>query len=174
MSGSAFLRPKLEALFLRAATLADVEDLMACERQPGYEETVGRWSREEHLAGLVDASHRYFVAQDQDGAISGFVMLQEVGSPTGAVLVRRIAVMEQGCGFGRRLLEHALATIFSELGASKAWLKVWPHNRRGLALYASLGMREEGRTVPRDETRGPMLIMAIDAEAYRKRRSSSP
>ncbi len=146
---------------------------MACERQPGYEQTVGRWSRDEHLAGMADETHRYFVGRDARGQVTGFVMLQEVGAPAGSVLVRRVATIEQGRGYGMALLSHALAVIFGELDAKRARLYVWPHNTRGVALYSKLGMREDG--VSEDERDGVrMIIMAIDAETFRKRRSESP
>ena len=44
-----------EAVAIAPAAPADVDAIMACERRPGYEDTVGRWSREEHLAGMADA-----------------------------------------------------------------------------------------------------------------------
>lgn len=148
---------------------------MACERQPGYEDTVGRWSREHHLAGMADATHRYFVGRDARGHVAGFVMLQKIGLPADAVLIRRIATIEQGRGHGTVLLAHALAVIFVELRAQRAYLYVWPHNPRGIALYSKLGMREDG--VSEDERDGVrMTIMAIDAETYQawKPRSTRP
>jgi ribosomal protein S18 acetylase RimI-like enzyme len=162
-------------LAIAAAVPTDVEAIMACERRPGYEDTVGRWSREEHLAGIADPTHRYFVGRDAQDAVAGFVMLQEIDAPAGSVLVRRVAVAEQGRGHGAALLSHALAVIFEEFHAKRARLYVWPHNPRGIALYSKLGMREDG--VSKDERDGVrMTIMAIDAETYqaRKQRSASP
>lgn len=164
-----------DALEIAPATPADVDAIMACERRPGYEHTVGRWSREEHLAGMADETHRYFVARDAQSEIVGFVMLQEVGTQAETILVRRISVAEQGRGHGTALLSHALAVIFEDLRAKRARLYVWPHNTRGVALYSKLGMREDG--VSEDERDGVrMTIMAIDAETHqaRKQRSESP
>ena len=148
---------------------------MACERQPGYEDTVGRWSREEHLAGMRDATHRYFVGRDAQGHVAGFIMLQKICVPADAVLIRRIATIEQGRGLGTALLAHALAVIFIELCAKKAYLYVWPHNSRGIALYSKLGMREDG-VGDNDRNGIRMTIMAIDAETYQawKPRSTCP
>jgi ribosomal protein S18 acetylase RimI-like enzyme len=160
-------------LTIAAGVPADIEAIMACERQPGYDDTVGRWSREGHLAGMLDPTHRYFVGRDGQANIAGFVMLQKIGLPADAVLVRRIATIEQGCGHGTALLAHALAFIFGNLRARTAYLHVWPHNARGIALYSKLGMREDG--VSENERDGVrMTIMAIDAESYRKHRSASP
>lgn len=162
------------ALAIAPATPADVDAIMACERRPGYEDTVGRWSREEHLAGMADASYRYFVGRDATGPIAGFVILQQIGVPAEAVLVRRVAMAEQGRGHGSALLGHALAYIFNDLGASRAWLRVWPHNPRGIALYSKLGMREDGVSeVERNGAPALMTIMSIDAAAYRARNPGS-
>ena len=164
-------------LAIRPATEADIEAIMACERRPDYEDTVGRWNREEHLAGLADASHLYLVGQDDAGTIAGFVMLQQIRRPADAILVRRVAMAEQGLGYGSALLAHALAVIFTEFEANRAWLRVWPHNQRGIALYSKLGMREDGVSeVQRDGAPAFMTIMSIDADSYRAatRRSTSP
>ncbi len=152
------------------ATPADIDAIMACERRPGYEATVGRWSREEHLAGLIDPTHRYFVGRAAGGDIVGFVMLQDVAEPAEAVLIRRIATMAQGRGYGSALLAHALDTIFGALAASRAWLRVWPHNARGVALYSKLGLREDGLSeVQREGRTAFMTVMSIDADSYRAR-----
>lgn len=157
------------------AVPTDVPAIMACERQPGYEDTVGRWSHEEHLAGLAEATHRYFVGRDAEGHVAGFIMLQKITIPADAVLIRRIAAIRQGCGYGTALLAHALDFIFGELCAKKAFLYVWPHNARGIALYSKFHMRDDG--VSNDERDGVrMTIMATTAETYKawKPRSIRP
>ena len=158
------------------ATPADIDAIMACERQPGYEATVGRWSREQHLAGLADPTHRYFVARRPGGTIAGFVMLQDVGVETGSVLVRRIAVAEQRRGHGRQLLGHALHVIFDELGARSARLGVRAHNASGIALYSSLGMREESRREEQGHADEAVTVftMTMSAESYRQPKGSNP
>jgi ribosomal protein S18 acetylase RimI-like enzyme len=161
-------------LAIAPATPADVDAIMACERRPGYEDTVGRWTREEHLAGMDDASHRYLVGRDADGAVAGFVILQQIGVPADAVLIRRIAMAKQGQGHGSALLAHALSLIFDELRADKAWLRVWPHNPRGIALYRKLGLKEDGVSeVERDGAPALMTVMSIGAGDYRNRNLGS-
>lgn len=158
------------------ATPADIDAIMACERRPGYEATVGRWSREQHLAGMADPTHRYFVARRPGGAIAGFVMLQDVGIETGSLLVRRIAVAEQRSGHGRQLLGHALHVIFDELGARSAWLGVRAHNASGIALYSSFGMREESRREEPEPSGEAVTVitMAMNAETYRQSKRANP
>ena len=158
------------------ATPADIDAIMACERRPGYEATVGRWSREEHLAGMADPTHRYFIARQPDGAIAGFVMLQDVAAEADSILIRRIAVAERRRGHGRQLLGHALQVIFDELGARSARLGVRAHNASGIALYSSLGMREESRREEPGHNGQTVtaITMTMSAETYRQPKRSNP
>lgn len=158
------------------ATPADIDAIMACERRPGYEATVGRWSREQHLAGMADPTHRYFLARRPDGAIAGFVMLQDVGAEADSILVRRIAVAEQRRGYGRQLLHHALHVIFDELGARSARLGVRAHNASAIALYSSLGMREESRREEQGHSGEAVMVitMTMNAETHRQPKRSNP
>jgi diamine N-acetyltransferase len=158
------------------ATPADIDAIMACERRPGYEATVGRWSREEHLAGMADPTHRYFVARRADGAIAGFIMLQDVAIEADSILVRRIAVAERRRGHGRQLLGHALHVIFDELGARSARLGVRAYNASGIALYSSFGMREESRREEQGHGSAAITVMTMtmSAETYRQSRRANP
>ena len=61
---------------IRAATSRDIDAILACERQPGYEDLVGRWTREQHAAAIADPTHRYLIAVEQDGSAAGYLMLQ--------------------------------------------------------------------------------------------------
>jgi len=166
----------LDTSMVVPATPADIDAIMACERGPGYEATVGRWSREEHLAGMADPTHRYFVARRPDGAIAGFVMLQEVGKAADSILVRRIAVGEQRRGHGRQLLGHALHVIFDEFGARTARLGVRAYNANGIALYSALGMREESRREEQGhgDKAVTVVTMTMSAESYRQSKRSNP
>ena len=166
----------LDTSIVVPATPADIDAIMACERRPGYEATVGRWNREEHLAGMADPTHRYFIARRADGAIAGFVMLQDVAIAADSILVRRIAVAEQRRGHGRQLLGHALHVIFDELGARSARLGVRAYNTSGIALYSSLGMREESRREEHGHGSEAVTVMTMtmSAETYRQSRRANP
>ncbi|KRE13757.1 hypothetical protein ASE66_16340 [Bosea sp. Root483D1] len=166
----------LDTSMIVPATPADIDAIMACERRPGYEATVGRWSREEHLAGMADPTHRYFVSRQPDGAIAGFVMLQEVGLAADSILVRRIAVDEPRRGYGRQLLGHALQVIFDEFDARSARLGVRAYNASGIALYSALGMREENRREEPGHNGKTVTVitMTMDAESYRQPKRANP
>jgi ribosomal protein S18 acetylase RimI-like enzyme len=147
---------------IRAGGPADLEAIMDCERRPGYDGLVGRSERDEHLAQMAAAHCRYLVLE-REGRLAAFLIMRDIGAPEG-VLIRRLAVVEQGRGDGRRLIEHALRSAFGEFAARRVWLRVWPHNERARALYESLGFRPCGvHEVERDGVPAFMTKMAIEA-----------
>jgi ribosomal protein S18 acetylase RimI-like enzyme len=155
---------------IRAATSGDIDAILACERQPGYEDLVGRWSREQHAAGIADSSHRYLIAVERDGAVAGYLMLQRAVPRSESVLIKRMAVMRPGGGVGRVLMERALAIAFDELAARKVTLTVRPHNARGVALYRRAGLMDDGtEEVLRNSQPAFNTVMSMDADTYRSR-----
>jgi len=49
-------------MLIRPAARTDLDAVMACEREPGYEALVVRWTREQHAMGMADPTHRYLLA----------------------------------------------------------------------------------------------------------------
>ena len=155
---------------IRAATSDDIDAILACERQPGYENLVGRWTREQHAAGIADPTHRYLIAVEQDSAVVGYAMLQRAIPQSESVLVKRIAVMRPGGGIGRALMERAFAIVFDELAARKVTLTVRPHNERGVAFYIRVGLTDNGvEEVLRNGQPAFNTVMSMDADTYRRR-----
>lgn len=159
---------------IRPATLNDIDAIMACERQPGYEDLVGRWTHEQHATGIADPTHRYLVAVGDDGIISGYVMLQGVKTSPESVLIKRIAVMRPGGGVGRALIECALSVVFDELAAKSVTLTVRPHNERGVALYRRIGLTNDGvEEVLRNGKPAFNTVMSMNAYTYRNRQAAN-
>lgn len=155
---------------IRAATLGDIDAILACERQPGYEDLVGRWTREQHVAGIADSSQRYLIAVERDGTVAGYLMLQRAVPRSDSVLIKRMAVMRPGGGIGRVLMERALAIVFDELAARKVTLTVRPHNARGVGLYSHAGLMDDGtEEVVRNGQPAFNTVMSMDAATYRCR-----
>ena len=155
---------------IRAATSGDIDAILACERQPGFEDLVGRWTREQHAAGIADPTHRYLIAVEQDGTVTGYLMLQRATRLSESVLIKRIAVMRPGGGIGRALMERAFTIAFDELSAHKVTLTVRPHNERGVAFYSRVGLTGDGiEEVLRNGQPAFNTVMSMDADTYRSR-----
>jgi RimJ/RimL family protein N-acetyltransferase/catechol 2,3-dioxygenase-like lactoylglutathione lyase family enzyme len=128
---------------LRPATTSDIPFIMACERRPGYERFVGRWSEEKHRAVMVDADFRYLVARDESGD-AGFVILHATWLRPHNLYLKRIAVHDAEKGNGRRVLAALHDWVFTETGTERFWLEVVEHNHRARHVYRSMGWIEEG------------------------------
>ena len=131
------------ALALRRAGEADIPFIMATERRPGYERTVGRWEEAAHRAEMLKPGSAYFIGEG-DGRPLGFAMLQDLADPNGNVLLRRIAVAEPGRGAGRAILVGVMAWAFARPVTHRLWLTVAPHNEAARHLYQTLGFRQDG------------------------------
>jgi ribosomal protein S18 acetylase RimI-like enzyme len=112
----------------------------------------------------------------QDGGLT--LTLEVDGVPAGHVMVQRragrhyahvgeIAILvsnaQRGAGLGRALMEMAIDWARA-VGLAKLSLRVFPDNERAIALYRSLGFRDEG--LVRGEVRMPsgdrdMLLMGL-------------
>ena len=56
----------MTALSLRRATEADIPFIMETERRPGYDQLIGRYGVDEHLAQLVNPAFAYLVGEDAE------------------------------------------------------------------------------------------------------------
>ena len=128
---------------LRPATEADIPFVMATERMPGFERTVGRWEEAAHRAEMANPASAYFIGE-RDGTPAGFAMLQSLDEPAGNVHLRRIAVAVPDRGVCRVILVQVAAWVFARPQSHRFWLNVAPHNERARHLYADFGFQQEG------------------------------
>jgi len=124
---------------LRRATSNDIPEIMAIERQPGYEALVGQWSAEQHAAHLDDPAFHYFVVGEA-GDLTAFAALH---AQADGLLLNRIIVRETGRGFGRILLQRIIDLAPSLSPSPRLWLRVAAHNDRAIRLYAAFGFLHE-------------------------------
>ncbi|MCS5499236.1 ribosomal protein S18-alanine N-acetyltransferase [Cnuibacter physcomitrellae] len=124
---------------LRAATLDDLDDVMALETSTF---TTDAWSRESMAAELSSAHCRYVVAVDDDGAFAGYGgVLVPAGSKDADIQTIAVAPERRGTGLGRRLMERLLAEAVDR-GAREVFLEVRADNPVAQALYLSLGFEQ--------------------------------
>jgi RimJ/RimL family protein N-acetyltransferase len=154
------------------ATPADIPAVMEIERTPGFEDFVGRWSREQHFAELAKDSSRYFVLRD-GGELKAFAIFQQIGEPDRRVHLKRIVASDTGQGHGTRLLSRALDWLYTETETNRVDLDLFVENERARRTYEKLGFIVEGRL--RDYHRSvdgrirDALIMSILRKDWAKR-----
>lgn len=148
---------------LRPALPADFAFIRALAQRPDY----GIYITDEDEARLgfyaSDPGHRLLI-WEEDGARAGFALFAEVGEPSGAVELRRLALDVagggRGLGFVRALTDYGFAT----LGARRVWLDASGENLRAQKIYERAGYRLEGRL--RDHWWRPMLGRTVDLMLY--------
>ena len=112
-------------LILRAATIADLDSIMAIERSPRYFARVGQSSRPEHEAMLAGPRHAYFVG-DRNG-VEAFVILRDFDEPHGNVYLKRIAA-RPGRRAGGPLLSLVLDRAFAHPRVHRVHLDCFDDN----------------------------------------------
>lgn len=134
------------AVSMRAATLADVDQVVAIERASFSDPWSPRSFRD--LIGrpdvLFDVAVRGAATGDDAGeTVVGFVIVYLVDTE-GDLANIAIHASERGRGEGRRLLRHALGAV-SARGVYFLYLEVRESNTAARALYQSEGFVEVGR-----------------------------
>jgi RimJ/RimL family protein N-acetyltransferase len=128
---------------LRGAGPDDIAFIIACERRPGYEPLVGRWTEERHRAAMADPAFRYFIADDE-AASRGFAIVQTDVFHAQSLYLKRIAVHDAGQGHGKAILRLLNGWVFANTDTHRFWLEVVEDNPRARRVYESLGFVVEG------------------------------
>lgn len=153
---------------LRPALPDDFGFIRALAQRPDY----AIYITDEDEARLAfyagDARHRLLIWED-DGAQSGYALFAEVGEPSGAVELRRLALDVAGGGRGLAFVDALTDYGFSELGAQRVWLDASSENLRAQKVYERAGYRLEGRL--RQHWYRPMLGRTVDLMLYGMLRS---
>lgn len=128
---------------LQPTALADLDFVLAAERQPDNALYVGQWSKERHEEAITSKDEAHFVVSC-GGRRVGYVILAGLSDPHRAVSLRRIVVVEKEKGYGRQILRWVKAFVFETLGYHRLWLDVLERNERARRLYESEGFVTEG------------------------------
>ena len=129
----------------RATTEADLERILAIERDPENIDFILCWTPEQHRAVLDDphSAHWIFETVD-DGRTVGFAILHGIDTPDRILHWRRLIITEKNQGFGHHAMRLVKKVAFERLGIHRLWFDVFVHNERGRHLYKSEGFVEEG------------------------------
>ncbi len=130
---------------LRRTTEADADFVLQTEQDADNSPFVTQWSRQRHLAAIVDEDKAHLTVEAVDGERpAGYLILAGLTGPDRSIELMRIAVAEKRRGFGREALRLVARLAFETLGAHRLWLDVLEHNERARRLYESEGFVREG------------------------------
>ena len=128
---------------LRRATASDIPFVMQTERVEGYGELVGRWDEAQHGAALADKRYAYFIAEKCSEPV-GFAILRDWASAEEVTLVKRIAVVRPGGGYGKAIMRGVVDAAFTETSVHRLWIGCFPDNLRARRTYEAIGFVTEG------------------------------
>ncbi|MBL0370711.1 GNAT family N-acetyltransferase [Rhizobium sp. KVB221] len=129
---------------IRRAGPPDITAFMEIERQPGFEHLVGRSSAEFHARVIDDTDYAYLAGLTDDGAIAGIAILRDLENPQGNILLKRLAVLTPGSGFGKPFLREVIGWVFTNTPAHRLWLDHIITNDRARHVYEQSGFVREG------------------------------
>lgn len=149
---------------IRQATVADLPAIMEIERQPGFEDFVGRSSEDQHREIMAASDAIYLLLLDEADQAVGFALLQGIGLASKLIYLKRLAVRSPGKGAGTRLLKEIILRAFEDYGAHKFWLDAFEHNHRARHVYTVCGLTQEGllrEHYPVANGRANLVVMSI-------------
>ncbi|AVO44868.1 GNAT family N-acetyltransferase [Phreatobacter cathodiphilus] len=153
------------AVRLRRAEAGDLPFVLTTEGMPHNALRISRWPRERHEACLADPDFAYWLALGDDGAPLGYAILKGLTDRNGNVALQRISVAAPGQGTGRAFLIGLVELAFTQTACHRFWLDVFTDNPVARALYAGLGLVEEGvmreSVVRADGRRASLAVMSI-------------
>jgi RimJ/RimL family protein N-acetyltransferase len=160
----------------RGATQADIAEICSLERRPEFRTFVGTWPEDQHVRMLADPGVAYIVAEDQQGQIAGFAILQGLLSEHRQVELKRLVVRTPNRGVGKQLLTEVADRAFGEYSAHRLFLDVFVTNDRARHVYEHFGFRQEGimrDAIYRDGTYHSLVLMSL-LETEDRSRSHAP
>lgn len=129
---------------LRPATSADFGFIRGLASQPENAPFITD-EDEAALAGyLADPSARLLI-WEVSGVPAGFALWCGVGEPSGAVELRRLALVATGGGQGQVFIRALVDYGFGTLKAARVWLDASGENPRAVRTYERAGFTLEGR-----------------------------
>jgi RimJ/RimL family protein N-acetyltransferase len=135
---------------LRPTAAADLDFVLATERDPENSQFIGQWSRAQHRAAIESPEREHWlIARSHDGSPLGFLLAFDLRARGMGVYVKRIAISEKSRGLGREALGRFARHAFDDLHASHLWLTVFPSNERAQRSYRALGFEVESVTPAR-------------------------
>lgn len=129
---------------LRPATAADVPLIRAIAGRAENAPFITDEDDAGLAAYLADPAASLLIWEPADEP-AGFALFCQIGEPSGAVELRRLALAEAGQGQGQRFLRALLDHAFGALGAARVWLDASAENPRAMKTYARAGFTLEGR-----------------------------
>lgn len=131
-------------MLIEEATEKDISTVIELEEHPENRDYLWVGTYEEHLDEIADPNHLLLVFREKsDRRIVGYALVR-LNKKSEIFELRRIAINEKRCGYGREAMNALFELAFEKLNINRFWLDVYPDNIFGINLYESLGMHRDG------------------------------
>ena len=159
-----------EAIHCVPTSEADLDTVLAMEKDEVNAQTIRQWPREKHRAAIDDPSIAHLLVRaTTDNRVVGFIVLVGLDDPDGNVEFKRIVIAEKDRGFGRAAVRQIVRLAFTELGAHRLGLEVMRDNAPAIRLYQSEGFTYEGihrQSMKRGDTYADLVVMSMLASEF--------
>jgi len=133
---------ELPRIQLRPTGLEDLRFVTELEKDPENAPFIGSWTVEKHMSTIRDPTREHWIVETRlSGRAVGFMIVYDLRADGQGIYLKRFAIADRGCGFGREALRAFLQHAFEELNAARVWLGVRKNNARARALYESEGFK---------------------------------
>lgn len=126
---------------IRTAGLADEPFMRMVETEEDNARWVGHWPLPWRIACFGDPDFLQCIIERHDGAPVGILIFSGMTHPEEKLQLKRIALIEKGCGLGREALRLAQRWAFSAMGTPTLYLRTKPDNHRAQHVYLAAGFR---------------------------------
>lgn len=148
-----------ERLTIYEASDAEIDQIIEIEDHPENRDFLWVGTPEEHRDEIRDPHHLLLLFRDEksetdwDPATAGYphvpaeikgYALIRLDFKSNIFEIRRIAITEKGCGYGKEAMKALIDYAFTQTETNRLWLDVYPDNPVGIHLYDSLGMHRDG------------------------------
>lgn len=133
-----------ERMNIIEAAPSDINEIIDIESHPENRDFLWIGTYEEHFDEINDPAHLLLLFKEKsDNRTVGYA-LARINAKSEVFELRRIAITEKRCGYGREAMNALLKFAFEKLGINRFWLDVYPDNTYGINLYENLHMHRDG------------------------------
>ncbi len=147
-------------MMLRPATAADFGFIRGLTSDPAYAPFVGDTDEAGLARWVADPTVQMLIWGDR----AGFAVFRQIGDPSGAVELFRLALARVNGGGGAAFVQALTDHAFERIGAARVWLDASGENLRAHRVYVAAGYQVEGRL--RSQWFRPVLGRNVDLVMY--------
>lgn len=147
----------------RKATIDDIKLITAIERDIKNVSKLIQWDDHKHINNINDPDFYYLLLFTKNN-FEDFAILKGINSECRTIEIVRVAVKNEGNGYGKILIRKILKYVFEQINSNRVWLDVYADNISAFNFYKKNGFIYES-TIQNELTKS-LHIMSITKNEY--------